>query len=256
MLVPEKKIAVIPCIEDSHLEPFDVEDLYSFIQPLNVSRKRDWFESDFYKCLPLSIGNMQGFVFVSPFEFDVMWNGGNSTEDIFFNFYDDEKNFRNKLHVSIGSHFGRGILTITLPVVFKTPAGVNLMTISPPNFPLPGMSPMTGVVETDNLRYTFTLNIKLDFPNMWIKVLPGSPLVGIIPIPRYFCDQFEMVDGRQIIPHEDIEEERSVAKEHDRVRFFLSNSDLKDKYDHSYFFGKDIRGNSFSDHQLPNEFKY
>lgn len=253
MIVPENKIAVIPCIEDSHLKPFNMEDLSTFLVPLNTTRKRDWFRSDFYKCLPLAIGNMQGFVFISPFEFDVMWNGGPEVNDVFFRFYEDEKYFQDKLHVSVGAHFGNGVMTISLPVILKTPPQVNLMTISPPNFPLPGLSPLTGVIETDNLRYTFTLNIKIDIPNAWIKIKAGSPLVGIIPIPRYFCDQFELIDGSVVLNEEDVEEERIVAKEHDRVRNFLSNSDLKDKYDRTYFLGKDIRGNKFKDHQLPKE---
>jgi hypothetical protein len=248
--VPKNKIAIIPSIEDDGIKKFDEKDVHSFLKSLKNEKKRDWFSSNFYKCLPLSIGNRQGFVVSVPFNFDVFWNGGDRKEDLYFNFYEDEKKYRDRLHIGISSHFGHGIMTINLPVIIKTPKGINIMTIAPPNFPLPGMSPMVGVVETDNLRYTFTLNIKIDIAQTWIKVSKDYPLVGLLPIPRYFCDSFDLEYGSEIIDKNDFEEERTVAKYHDRVKFFLANSNEKDKYDRSYFNGKDIVGNKYSDHQI------
>lgn len=258
MIVPSNTIAAIPLIENNGLEKFDMQDLKTFLKPLKKSRKRYWFKKDFYKCLPLSIGNMQGFVVSLPFDFDVMWDGGESPESIYFNFYENEKKFRNKLHISINSHFGHGILTIHLPVMLKTPPGINLMTISPPNFPTPGLSAMTGVVESDNLRFTFSLNIKIDVQNTWIKIEKDYPLVGIIPIPRYFCDSFEIVNGYDIFSDDEIEEERIIEKENSIVDYYLrhdingNNVSLYNKWwDGCYYDGTDIRGNLFSDHQLP-----
>ena len=171
MIVPENKIAIITTNFEKDLEPFSFESLSEIIQPLNKFNKRDWFAKNFYQCLPLTIGNMQGFVISLPFEIDVFWNGGQKAEDLLFNFYEDEKKFVNKSHVKVYSHFGHGIFTVSPPFIMKTPPKVNLMTISPPNFLLPGLTPMCGVVETDNLRYTFTFNIKVNLENVWIKFL-------------------------------------------------------------------------------------
>lgn len=253
VIVPEKTIAVIPISSGSDSPLFDLSELDCFLKPSNFT-KRDWFAKNFYKCLPLSIGNAQGFVVSVPFEFDVFWNGGAKTDDLYFRVYEDEKKFHKKSHIGIESHFGYGIVTIHLPVILKTPPQVNLMTISPPNFPTPGLSPMTGVIESDNLRYTFTLNIKVDIPNIWIKVKPDTPLVGIIPIPRYFCDQFNLISAYEIFDKNEIDEEIEIYEENSKVDVFLRNGDYKKWWDGCYFDGTDIRGNKFKDHQLPKQY--
>ena len=67
LVVPEKTIAFFPIISEKKENQFDVNNIGLFLKPLNTTHKRDWFNSHFYKCLPLSIGNMQGFVFSLPY---------------------------------------------------------------------------------------------------------------------------------------------------------------------------------------------
>jgi hypothetical protein len=250
LVVPEKTIACIPVIQDESILPFNM-DISSFLKPLNKNHKRDWFTPHFYKCLPLSIANMQGFAFSSPFSFDVFWNGENKTESISFNIYDDTKihNFERMSQVSVTSEFGFGIFTMHFPLILKTPPNVNLMTIAPPNYPLPGISPMSGVIEADNLSFTFTLNFKIDLPNTLIKIEKNYPLMGIIPIPRYYCDSFELVNAYDILNKDDIEEQRQIAREQ------ANDRDKQNKYnekpDGRYYKGTDIRNNKFKNHQLP-----
>ena len=161
-VVPDKTIAFFPVIPSDNLKKFNLEDVGLFLKPLNIDHKREWFTPHFYHCLPLSIGNMQGFSFSLPYTFSVIWNGGNETGDISIKLFEDFKKYDGLNFIYPTSEFGNGILTIHYPLLLKTPPGVNLMTISPPNYPLPGLSPMTGVVESDNVRFTFTLNIKID----------------------------------------------------------------------------------------------
>ena len=252
LVVPEKTIACIPVIPNEPLLPFDM-DISSFLKPLNKNHKRDWFTPHFYKCLPLSIANMQGIVFSSPFSFEIFWNGENKTESIFFNIYNDSgiENIEKTNHVSVSSDFGNGIFTIHFPLMLKTPPGVNLMTIAPPNYPLPGISPMSGVIEADNLSFTFTLNFKIDLPNTLIKIEKNYPLMGIIPIPRYYFDSFELVNAYDILNKDDIEEQRQIAKEQGHSR------DKQNKYNERtegrYYKGIDIRKNKFKNHQLPKD---
>jgi hypothetical protein len=245
LVVPEKTIACIPIIPNESILPFNM-DISSFLKPLNKNHKRDWFTSNFYKCLPLSIANMQGLAFSSPFSFDVFWDGGQSIDAISIKVYDDSGilNFDKMNHVSVSSHFGHGIFTINFPLILKTPPNVNLMTIAPPNYPLPGISPMSGVVETDNLSFTFTLNFKIDLPNTLIKIEKDYPIMGIIPIPRNYCDSFELLNAYDILNKNDIEEERQISYEHKLSR------DKQNK-DGRYYKGKDIRNNKFKNHQLP-----
>lgn len=257
LTVPEKTIACIPLIPDDQVLPFNM-DISSFLKSLNKDYKRDWFTPHFYKCLPLSIANMQGLVFSSPFSFEVFWNGVNTTDGISFNVYNDSgiQNFEKMNHVRVSSEFGHGIFTIHFPLILKTPPNVNLMTIAPPNYPLPGISPMSGVVETDNLSFTFTLNFKIDLPNTLIKIEKDYPLMGIIPIPRNYCDSFNLVNAYDVLNKDDIEEQRQIAKEQGISR------DKQNKYsektngryykgDGRYYKGIDIRNNKFKNHQLP-----
>jgi hypothetical protein len=250
MIVPENKIVVIPTINDPQFEPFDIKEIDMFLTPLKTERKRDWFDKGFYKCLPLAIGNLQGFVFSVPFDFGVFWNGGNDVKDLFFKTYEDELKFKNKWHINISSNFGFGIITINVPLMFKTPPNINLMTISPPNFLTPGLNPLTAVIETDNLRYIFTLNIKVNIQNTWINIKKNSPLIGIIPVPRNFCDNFEIVDANEIFNKKEIQDEQNIQYKHSKIRKQKKNT--KEMFDNTYYQGTDILGNKFKNtHQLP-----
>ena len=247
--VPEKTIAFFPIVPGDGHESFDLKNINLFLNPLNTNHKRDWFTPYFYKCLPLSIGNMQGFVFSLPYTFSVFWNGGSTAKDVLVEFYDDFKSYEKTNFIYPCSEFGSGIFTIHYPLTLKTPPNINLMTIAPPNFPLPGLSPMTGVIESDNLRFSFTLNIKIDLPNTKIIVEPNTPLVGMIPIPRYFCDSFELKNAYDIFDKNIVDEEVKVTHEHGQQRENSNNYQLG--FDKIYYSGKDIKGNKFKDHQLP-----
>ena len=242
-VVPEKTIAVIP------VNNFDMSRLSEFIKPLRNEHKRDWFDKHFYKCLPLAIGNTYGFAVFLPFDLQVHWTGWSGTDALTMRSIGGEL-YQNTPHVGVKSHFGFGIFTISLPVIFKTPPNINLMTIAPPNYQLAGLTPMTGVVETDNLRYTFTLNIKINVINTIVTIPKNCPVVGILPVPRYFCDEFQLVSADKLFSKKIIDEELQIQKDHAAVRKSLEEH-YNNMQDQSYFFGMDIRGRKFTDHQLP-----
>lgn len=257
LIVPEKTLAFIPVLPVGDIKPFN-GDISTFLKPLKEDHTRDWFSPLFYRCLPLSIGNMQGFAFSSPYEFTVIWDGTTSKQgvQIYINQDTVDEEIVGMNHVSIECAFGHGIFTMSLPIILKTPPGVNLMTIAPPNFPVPGISPMTGVVETDNLRFTFTLNFKIDLVNTPIKITKGYPIMGILPIPRYFCDSFTLVNGYDILDKDLVDEERDVVQENSLSRKKQNeefNQTGKDKPDRMYYKGFDAKGNKFEDHQFPKK---
>ena len=123
LVVPEKTIAYIPVIPKETILPFNM-DISSFLKPLNENHKRDWFTPHFYRCLPLSIANMQGLAFSSPFSFDVLWNGENKTEGISFNVYNDSEiqNIEKMNHV--------------LKTIDNRERAVNLATYTNPTMPI------------------------------------------------------------------------------------------------------------------------
>jgi len=213
--------------------------------------KRDWFDKWFYNCLPLTIGNQYGFILTNKQSFNVIWNGGNGREDINISFIGDPS-IDNGYNVE--SHFGHGILTISVPFVLRTPPGINLMTINPPNYIIDNATPMTGVVESDNIRLPFTFNIKIQKPNIVTNFAAGEPLAAFIPIPRYFADSFEIKNGKDLFDKETYNEEVDAFTDHvkKRTKQYLEVKDNKEALEKDYFYGKDVYGNKFQDHQSPS----
>ncbi len=220
------------------------------LQPLKGNRRRDWFSSHAYLCLPLVIGNQYGFVIRTLFEFYAEWNGGESPKDIKLEIFDNLNREQREIkgHQMITSHFGSGIITIQNRFHFRTPNGINLITINPPNFFIDGIQHLTGVIETDNLRRDFTYNLKLTCPKKAVHIPAGTPVGCVLPIERHFVDKFTLTYAEEIFDKDLIENERQIGKEFGEER----NIEDKNKTRHAgrrYFEGKDVRGNVFKDHQ-------
>jgi len=210
-------------------------------------KTRDWFTSHFYRCMPLAIANQYGFIVRSPRDYFITWNGGEDYQDtIVFPFESVEDN----QPVFLQSHFGSGIVTVTLRIMLRTPPGVNLLTIPPPNYLLPNITPMTGVIETDNLRYTFNFNLKIDTANQTIKIPKGYPIGAFIPIPRYYQDNFVLKNAEEVFDEETISEELT-ARYDGVLNRILIDPKQKNMVSRLYYLGKDIYGNIFKDHQKP-----
>jgi hypothetical protein len=178
--VPENTIVVIP-----HA-PGQTGFYKEILLPLKGESKRDWFTAHFYYCLPLTIGNQYGVAVRSAFTFEATWPGGEAPAVITF-----EPNSDIPQQV-VSTHFNNGVITFQNFFALKTPPGINLMTIQPPNMFIPGCVAMTGVVETDQIRRDFTFNLKITIPNYTVKVNKGDIIGAFIPIPRYFVDKFEV----------------------------------------------------------------
>jgi hypothetical protein len=241
--VPDKHIAIFP---KNIYSNSNIEDVKKIIEKPSV--KRPWFTPDFYRCLPLTIANQYGFFIKPTFDFEVTWNGGNETSDMQFSF-DEESAKKNVENPVVLSHFGSGILTIGLPFILRTPPGVNLMTISPPNVLINNMTVMSGVIETDNLRRDFSINIKLHHPGTY-TFNTHNVLATVIPIPRYFADSFNLELAENIFEEdvilEEIQANIDTLSHRENVEI-----NLKDSVGRLYFSGKDVYGNMFPDHQKP-----
>jgi hypothetical protein len=243
--IPDKTIAIFPNPFD-HFK-YDKDQLPNIIE--KSPKKRDWFLPHFYRCLPLTIGNQYGFVVKNEFPFTFIWDGKEWKEGLKIHFDKNNKEF-NKNGIKIESHFGSGIITISTPFTLRTPPGVNLMTITPPNYVVPNITVMTGVVETDNLRRNFTFNLKVQMPDIEITIPAGTPLAAFIPIPRYFADEFELKFAEDIFDEDLVVEEMQAEYDAGIHRKEVEKT-LPNKVGRIYFMGKDIYGNDFQDHQKP-----
>ena len=245
--VPDKTIAIFtnPKIENKELTQ---ERILRMIK--KPDKKRSWFDPHFYRCLPLTIGNQYGFTVSLEFDVGFEWNGGDDKEDLKLYFNEELSETDNIKYPNISSHFGSGVITINTPYYFRTPPGVNLITINPPNYVIPNITVMTGVIETDNLRRSFTFNLKIQIPNMRTTIPAGYPLAAFMPIPRYYCDGFNLDFAENIFNKEIVDEEMKASRDAGKYRDEIEPT-LKNNVGKHYMQGKDVYGNKFKDHQKP-----
>lgn len=231
--VPDNTLIIV----SNDLTKDNIERIESILQPLAGEGKRDWFDGGFYSCLPLRIGNQYGFVIRAEYDFSILWNGGEQNEDLVIKC--NQKDIRVQ---HINSHFGNGIFVIDNSFVIRTPPGVNIMTIAPPNFIKRGIYHLSGVIELDNLRRNFIFGIKVTEPNYEITYKKGDPIAAFIPIPRYYVDSFSIEFANNVFTNEQIKLENLIA---DRV------NELKEikSINGCYFRGEDFWGKPFLDHQ-------
>jgi hypothetical protein len=175
--------------------------------------ERDWMDASdrraAYRCLPLAIANQAGWLLPCPAGFTAYWDGGPAKENVRLDFdpppgagaapdpfafsvvsitapaptrYSDAR---------ISSHFGNGVVTFSIPYLFRTPPGVNLWVKGPANWIKDGVQPLEGIVETDWLPATFTMNWKLTRPYNTVHFERGEPICMLVPVPRGLADGLE-----------------------------------------------------------------
>jgi len=108
-----------------------------------------------YRCLPVTIGNTYGWQLLLPVDVTAEWNGGPGVGDITVHC--------SHPHQAI-SHFQYGVLTFDVAYIFRTPPGYHLLVTGPTNVVKDGVAPMTALVESDWLPYTFTFNYRFTRP--------------------------------------------------------------------------------------------
>jgi len=160
------------------------------IQPARALRS--WMdESDeryAYRCLPLSIANSMGWELVLPQALSATWNGGSDQEDITIKVEGEET--ESELYAS--SHFGEGVLTFSVGYLFRTNAGIGLWARGIPNQPKDGIAPLEGIIETDWLDFTFTMNWKFTRPGT-VQFAKDEPICFITPVDYHALDN--------LVPH-------------------------------------------------------
>ena len=239
IIVPENTIIAIP--ENSNFK----DSIGLIVEPFKGNLKRDWFVDHAYFCLPLTIGNQYGFGIKSLKTFSVIWEGGDGAQNVKVEILDESD---QPLAQTISSHFGMGTFTIQNRFTFRTPPGVNLMTINPPNHWIDGIQHMTGVVETDNLRRDFTFNLRITRKNEKIIINKGDYIGCVLPIPRYFADGFTLKNAEDILTSNQILEEQQTMADFGDERRNLDRSKPHGN-GRRYFNGEDIYSCPFSDHQ-------
>ena len=137
-----------------------------------------------YRCLPLLIANQSGWFVLNSHAIQVTWTGGDGIASVQVEYLEGSPPFPAL------SHFGHGILTWSLPYLFRTSPGYNLLVRGPANWPKDGVYPLEGIVESDWCAATFTMNWKLTHPNQPVTFDIDEPICMIVPQRRSELERF------------------------------------------------------------------
>ncbi|MDZ4053051.1 MAG: DUF6065 family protein, partial [Phenylobacterium sp.] len=127
-----------------------------------------------YRCLPVSTANAAGWELLCPTGVTIEWSGEAGLDALTVTH--DE----TAPHPFAVSNFAQGIVTFDTGWLFKTPKGHALWAMGSPNEPKDGISPLTGVIETDWLPYPFTMNWQMTRPGK-VRFEKGEPFCFITP---------------------------------------------------------------------------
>jgi len=171
--------------EDLHLTAYRLNDAAAHLRPAPI--ERDWMEATgerfAYRCLPLNIANAHGWEILCPVGFAAGWTGGPSADAVVVQ-------TDGGAPAVATSHFGNGILTFHIPVLFRTPPGFDLWVQGPVNRPKDGIYPLSGVVETDWAVATFTMNWVFTRPGVLLRFEAGEPFCHLFPVQRGLVERF------------------------------------------------------------------
>jgi hypothetical protein len=137
------------------------------------------------RCLPMLIANQSGWEVRNPCAFTATWSGPGAGMDVII-----APDKRDTGQFLPQSHFGYGILTWHLPMLFRTPAGYNLLVRGPANHPKDAVSPLEGIVETDWSSASFSMSWKFTRKLMPVRFEVDEPICMIVPQRRAELEQF------------------------------------------------------------------
>lgn len=137
------------------------------------------------RCLPMLIANQSGWEVRNPCAFTATWMGGNDSMSVMV-----APDRRDTNQFLPSDHFGYGILTWHLPILFRTPPGYNLLVRGPANYPKDGVSPLEGIVETDWASSSFSMSWKFTRPLMPVRFEVDEPICMIVPQRRGELEEF------------------------------------------------------------------
>ena len=173
------------CLPAPLLDCYRVEPDAPPIVP--ATSRRDWMDATHqrfaYRCTPMAIANASGWELRCPFDFEAVWDGTSSVEAIII----ITQASRNQVERLIASHFGHGVLTFHAGWLFRTPPGWALWVRGAPNHLKDGIGALDGLVETDWLPFTFTMNWRFTRPGR-VRFATGEPFCFLTLSPHGSLD--------------------------------------------------------------------
>jgi hypothetical protein len=198
------------------------------------------------RCLPLLIANQSGWLLLSDHSFRVTWSGATALEALTIEYLSGPQPY------PAASHFGHGILTFSLPFLFRTSPGYNLLVRGPANLPKDGAAALEGVVETDWCPATFTVNWQLTRKHQPVLFEQGEPIAMLVPQRRGELESFRPALRTLQADHAVLSEYQEWSRA--RAQFLADlrvpgSQAVQQKWQKDYFQGVSARGASISEHQ-------
>lgn len=151
--------------------------------------RRDWMDATergfAYQCLPMTLANQSGWFILAPHGAIAEWNGGPAQGDLRVEVYGVAESGMTHAASAVGS----GILSWTIPYLFQTSPGWNLLCRGPANHIKDGVQALEGLVETDWSTASFSSNWKLTRPGR-VEFAPGEPIAMLVPYARGDIESF------------------------------------------------------------------
>lgn len=221
-------------------------------QPLRIvkgDQRREWMdalpERFAYRCLPLLIANQAGWDLLSPTGFSVRWNGKPDLDALKFKWDAGPVD-------SVASHFGHGVLTFIPGYLFRTTKDHNIWVKGCPNAPKEGIVALEGIIETDWVPFTFTMNWKITRPKQWVRFEEDEPIARIVPYPRHYLESYR---PRTAPIHADgLTAGQYLEWRESRSRFIKDLAALEEEaveqgWQRTYVRGENMKGVRMKDHQ-------
>jgi hypothetical protein len=199
------------------------------------------------RCLPLLVANQSGWFLTSKHMIRAAWDGRKGKDAI------SVEILAGAPPCPVTSHFGGGVLTWSLPWLFQTAPGWNLLVRGPANWPKDGIYALEGLVETDWSPMTFTVNWIFTRPFTPVTFEVGEPICMIVPQRR---NDLEMFDPAVQDVTADAELAGRYSQWHrKRGRFIrqLAEHDpeaVRQKWQRDYFRGRSSQPEPEPEHQM------
>lgn len=223
------------------------------IQP--ATSEREWMTQTKFgfanRCLPLKIANQAGWFILNDRRLEVLWDGRDCVHALSVRYLDEDKRFEGpRILPQASSHFGYGIVTWTIPYLFRTAPGYNLYVRGPTNWCKDGICPLDAIVETDWSNSTFTMNWKVTRPKTAIVFEEGEPICMLFPQARGEFERFNP-ELRNLSDNPEIAAEYKAWSANRNL--FIQKLRLpgsKPLWQKHYYAGRRLSGTAFEGHQL------
>ena len=153
--------------------------------------RREWMDATHQhfanRCTPLTIANSSGWELINPVSVTITWNGYDGIGDVTIRI-----NERGASNPHVTSMFGHGIVTFHPGYIFRTDPGWVVWARGSPNRLKDGIGPLDGIVETNWLPFTFTMNWRFTRPCS-VTFEAGEPFCFITLVPSVAIEHVQPV---------------------------------------------------------------